>query len=108
KPLFLPPFIYSFFSTAASTFFTYNQTMGFREVLLFLSITILATSSAAMDQQTYIIHMDTTKMATNNNPEQWYTTMIDSLTELSSLDDDNNEEVSNPAEILYIYKTAIS
>lgn len=81
--------------------------MGFREVLLFLSITILATSSAAMDQQTYIIHMDTTKMATTN-PEQWYTTMIDSLSELSSLDDDNNEEVSNPAEILYVYKTAIS
>lgn len=79
--------------------------MGFREVWLLLSI-MLAISSAAVDQQTYIIHMDTTKMVTTN-PEQWYKAMIDSVNELSSLDD-NEEEASNSAEILYVYKTALS
>uniref|UniRef100_A0A9I9DH51 Subtilisin-like protease SBT1.1 n=2 Tax=Cucumis melo TaxID=3656 RepID=A0A9I9DH51_CUCME len=77
--------------------------MGFREVWV-LSI-MLAISSAVVDQQTYIIHMDTTKMVTPN-PEQWYTDIIDSVNELSSLDD--NEEASNAAEILYVYKTALS
>lgn len=67
---------------------------------------MLAISSAAVDQQTYIIHMDTTKMVTTN-PEQWYKAMIDSVNELSSLDD-NEEEASNSAEILYVYKTALS
>ncbi|XP_038891850.1 subtilisin-like protease SBT1.1 [Benincasa hispida] len=85
--------------------------MKIRQMLMFLSITIaiLATSSAAVDQQSYIIHMDTSKMATANNPEQWYTVMIDSVNELASLDNDNNEEeASTAAEILYVYKTAIS
>lgn len=77
--------------------------MGFREVWV-LSI-MLAISSAVVDQQTYIIHMDTTKMVTPN-PEQWYADIIDSVNELSSLDD--NEEASNAAEILYVYKTALS
>ncbi|XP_022990941.1 subtilisin-like protease SBT1.1 [Cucurbita maxima] len=78
--------------------------MGFREVCLFLSI-FLATSAAAVDQQSYIIHMDTTKMAAPS-PEQWYTALIDSINKISSLDD--QEEASSAAQILYVYKTAIS
>ena len=78
--------------------------MGFREVCLFLSI-FLATSTAAVDQQSYIIHMDTTKMAAPT-PEQWYTALIDSINEISSLHD--QQEASNAAQILYVYKTAIS
>lgn len=79
--------------------------MGFREVWVLLSI-MLAVSSAVVDQQTYIIHMDATKMVTPI-PEQWYTDIIDSVNKLSSLDD-NEEEASNAAEILYVYKTALS
>ncbi|KAL0540102.1 hypothetical protein IC582_024331 [Cucumis melo] len=97
-----------FFSITASTWFTYNHTMGFKEVLLFLYITMLTTSIVAMDQQSYIVHMDTTKMATTN-PEQWYTAIIHSVNKLSSLDaNDNEEQALNIAEILYVYKTVIS
>ncbi|CAK9324056.1 unnamed protein product, partial [Citrullus colocynthis] len=93
------------YSSSFSTTQEQHHTMGFREVWLLLSI-MLAMSSAAVDKQTYIIHMDTTKMVTAN-PEQWYKAMIDSVNELSSLDD-NKEEASNSAEILYVYKTALS
>ncbi|KAG7030573.1 Subtilisin-like protease SBT4.14 [Cucurbita argyrosperma subsp. argyrosperma] len=81
-----------------------HEDFGDNEVCLFLSI-FLATSTAAVDQQSYIIHMDTTKMAAPT-PEQWYTALIDSINEISSLED--QEEASNAAQILYVYKTAIS
>lgn len=69
---------------------------------------MVATSSAAaaVDQRTFIIHMDTTKMPATD-PEQWYTSMIHSVNELPSLNTDEGE-ASNTAEVLYVYKTALS
>ncbi|KAG6599889.1 Subtilisin-like protease 1.1, partial [Cucurbita argyrosperma subsp. sororia] len=80
--------------------------MGITELWLLLSIMLATSAAAAADQQSYIIHMDATKMATTN-PQQWYTSIIDTINQLSSINDDQNE-ASNAAEILYIYKTAIS
>ena len=94
-----------FWSLNVLLVFVCSHTMGITELWLLLSI-MLATSAAAVDQQSYIIHMDTTKMATTN-PQQWYTSIIDTVNQLSSINDDQNE-ASNAAEILYIYKTAIS
>ncbi|XP_022990928.1 subtilisin-like protease SBT1.1 isoform X2 [Cucurbita maxima] len=81
--------------------------MGFREVWVLCLSIMLAASAAAVDQQTYIVHMDTTKMVATTSPEQWYSAMIHSVNKISSLHQDE-EEASNAAEILYVYKTAIS
>jgi subtilisin family serine protease len=73
--------------------------------LLFLAI--MATSSiASMGKQTYIIHMDKTKIKasddTPGNPKQWYEIVIDSMSE------EEEEEETSPLELLYIYETTIS
>uniref|UniRef100_A0A2N9JBA5 Subtilisin-like protease fibronectin type-III domain-containing protein n=1 Tax=Fagus sylvatica TaxID=28930 RepID=A0A2N9JBA5_FAGSY len=74
--------------------------------LLFLAF-MATISIASMDKQTYIIHMDKTKITASNhiqgNTKPWYELMIDSMYEILSQD----EEIS-PLELLYIYNTTIS
>lgn len=75
--------------------------------LLFL-VFIATTSIASMDKQTYIIHMDKTKITASDhtlgNAKPWYELMMDSMHEILS----QEEEDMSPLELLYIYKTTIS
>ena len=74
--------------------------------LLFLAF-MTTISIASMDKQTYIIHMDKTKITASNhiqgNTKPWYELMIDSMYEILS-----QEEEISPLELLYIYNTTIS
>ncbi|BFG21822.1 hypothetical protein CerSpe_080950 [Prunus speciosa] len=56
-----------------------------------------------MEEQTYIIHMDKTKI-TDSDHQQYYQAVIDSITKLSS----QEEEEENTPQLLYIYETVIS
>lgn len=75
--------------------------------LLFLAF-MATTSIASMDKQTYIIHMDKTKITASDhtlgNAKPWYELMMDSMHEILS----QEEEDMSPLELLYIYKTTIS
>lgn len=76
---------------------------------LLLLAFMAASSVASSGKQTYIIHMDKTKITasddTPGNARKWYEVVIDSMSEISSEEED--EQVS-PLELLYIYETTIS
>ncbi|KAK0582930.1 hypothetical protein LWI29_031275 [Acer saccharum] len=83
--------------------------MMFGKILLFLVLVVTtAYIGAAMAKNTYIIHMDKTKMAANlfrqGNSMQTYQAMINSINEMSLQEDDQEQQ----AELLYAYETAIS
>ncbi|XVF22651.1 hypothetical protein REPUB_Repub12eG0189800 [Reevesia pubescens] len=76
----------------------------------FLLLVFMATTSNALvDRQTYIVHMDKTKIPTSEqspgNSKEWYESMIDSITELSA---EEEESESTSPQLIYVYKTAIS
>ncbi|KAK0581228.1 hypothetical protein LWI29_011568 [Acer saccharum] len=87
--------------------------MMFRKILLFLVLVTTASIGAAMAKNTYIIHMDKTKIAAKLFHEvdsmQTYQAVIDSINEMSlqKVDGDQQQETM-PAELLYAYETAIS
>ncbi|XP_038684238.1 subtilisin-like protease SBT1.1 [Tripterygium wilfordii] len=73
---------------------------------LFLLLVLVATTSIAIvEKQTYIIHMDKTKMVTSNLKE-WYEGLMDSVYNLSI--DEEEEEHTAPPDLLYIYENTIS
>ncbi|KAK0582295.1 hypothetical protein LWI29_023826 [Acer saccharum] len=88
--------------------------MMFGRNLLFLVLAVTTTYiGAAMAKNTYIIHMDKTKMAANlfqqGDSMQTYQAVIDSINEMSlQEDDEDQQEETMPAELLYAYETAIS
>ncbi|KAI9180764.1 hypothetical protein LWI28_007897 [Acer negundo] len=80
----------------------------FGKILLFLVMVTTTYIGAAMAKNTYIIHMDKSKMAANlfrqGNSMQTYQAVIDSINEMSLQEDDQEQQV----ELLYAYETAIS
>ncbi|KAK0582445.1 hypothetical protein LWI29_025746 [Acer saccharum] len=88
--------------------------MMFGKSLLFLVLMAITTYiGAAMAKNTYIIHMDKTKMAANlfrhRNSMQTYQAVIDSINGMSlQADDGDQQQETMPAELLYAYETAIS
>lgn len=84
--------------------------MKFRTSLLFL-ISIAATSVfASSEKQTYIVHMDKTKITALDTSlgksTSWYEAILNTITK-SSATQEEEEENSTP-QLLYIYETAIS
>ncbi|TXG62767.1 hypothetical protein EZV62_009761 [Acer yangbiense] len=87
--------------------------MMFGKILLFLVLVTTASIGAEMAKNTYIIHMDKTKIVAKLFHEvdsmQTYQEVIDSINEMSlqKVDGDQQQETM-PAELLYAYETAIS
>lgn len=76
--------------------------MIFRIALLML-VSIAKASTAPIDKQTYIIHVDKAKVASSaDTSKEWYEAVLDSVSELSAQDQE-----AKPT-LLYVYKTAIS
>lgn len=82
-----------------------------RTSLLLLAF-MAATSLASTGKQTYIIHMDKTKMnaldQTISSSRRWFDAVLDYITELSAEEEENDEPEISPPELLYVYETAIS
>ncbi|KAJ7962277.1 Subtilisin-like protease [Quillaja saponaria] len=83
--------------------------MIFRTLLLLMTFMVMA-SIASVDKQTYIIHMDRTKIRASNNhlanPKLWFQSVMDSISELSSQEDDEEEKTLAP-ELIYVYETSM-
>ncbi|KAK2650461.1 hypothetical protein Ddye_017950 [Dipteronia dyeriana] len=88
--------------------------MMFGKSLLFL--VLMATTTyigAVMAKNTYIIHLDKTKMAANlfrqGDSMQMYQAVIDSINGMSLQEDNRDQQQETmPAELLYAYETAIT
>ncbi|XP_059634072.1 subtilisin-like protease SBT1.1 [Cornus florida] len=86
--------------------------MIFRTCLLLLAFMNITTSFASTAKQTYVIHMDRTKITALDtslgNSKRWYETIIDSITHLSAQQHEEEGEEISPPQLLYVYETAIS
>jgi hypothetical protein len=85
--------------------------MIFRISLLLLAFMAAKASAASIDKQTYIIHMDKNKMPALydflGNSRQWYESVIDSITQFSSQEHEEEHETGFP-QLLYTYETVTS
>lgn len=85
--------------------------MIFRISLLLLAFMAAKASAASTDKQTYIIHMDKNKMPalydSLGNSRQWYESVIDSITQFSSQEQEEEQETGFP-QLLYTYETVTS
>ncbi|GMI99050.1 hypothetical protein like AT1G01900 [Hibiscus trionum] len=78
---------------------------------LLLLVFIAAASNASTDMQTYIVHMDKSKMTASGqspgNSKEWYVSVIESLTELSDEEERESEQQASP-QLIHVYTRAIS
>ncbi|XP_057742232.1 subtilisin-like protease SBT1.1 [Arachis stenosperma] len=79
--------------------------MTSRTLLLFLAL-MVTNSIAIMDKQTYIVHMDKTKIKSSihsqDSTKPWFQSVIDFITEVSVQE---NEEEEIAPQLLYVYET---
>ncbi|OAY49254.1 subtilisin-like protease SBT1.1 [Manihot esculenta] len=82
--------------------------MIWRMCLLLLAL-MATLSTASIDKQTYVIHIDKTKIPTSyhspGSSKQWYEAVINSVNEFSSQEEEG--ETISP-QLLYVYETAFS
>lgn len=75
-------------------------------LLAFVSV----SSTAPANKQTYVIHLDRTKIQTTyrslENSMPWYEAMLNSIAEISSSSEDESE-ATTPLELLYAYETTM-
>ncbi|XP_017976584.1 PREDICTED: subtilisin-like protease SBT1.1 [Theobroma cacao] len=78
---------------------------------LLLLVFVATTSMALMNRQTYIVHMDKTKIAASHhslgNSKEWYEAVIDSITDLSAEEEESDSESTSP-QLIHVYESAIS
>ncbi|XVE77030.1 hypothetical protein DITRI_Ditri13aG0029300 [Diplodiscus trichospermus] len=77
-------------------------------MLLVLALFIAVISSASVDKQTYIVHMDKTKITNTynslGNSKPWHQAVLDSVADVSS----QEEHEATPPELIYSYETVFS
>lgn len=81
-----------------------------RTFLLFVAF-MATTTTALIETQTYIVHMDKTKIPASDHKAQhyYYKAVMDSISELSSEEEQEEEGGKAPTpQLLYIYDTVIS
>ncbi|KAK9266489.1 hypothetical protein L1049_021671 [Liquidambar formosana] len=81
----------------------------FLKTSLLLLAFMATTSMASTEKRTYVIHMDKAKVTSlHNSPgntKQWYEAVLDSITEFSAQEEEEQE--TSPPQLLYAYETAI-
>ncbi|KAG2403830.1 Subtilisin-like protease [Vigna angularis] len=82
--------------------------MIFRTLVLVLAF-MVANSTALADQQTYIVHIDKTKIRASihsqDSSKPWFESIIDSISE-ASMQEDGEEDILAP-QLLYAYETSM-
>ncbi|XP_014496642.1 subtilisin-like protease SBT1.1 isoform X2 [Vigna radiata var. radiata] len=82
--------------------------MIFRTLVLFLAF-MVANSTALADQQTYIVHIDKTKIRASihsqDSSKPWFESIIDFISEAAT-QEDGEEEILAP-QLLYAYETSM-
>ncbi|KAK8264612.1 hypothetical protein V6Z12_D12G120700 [Gossypium hirsutum] len=100
------PLLVGYFHTPikfpSHSLFNNGATMMCKTAMLML-VFIVTPSNASMNMQTYIVHMDRTKMTTTTS-DRWYESVIESVNELFDQEDHESEK----PELVHVYKTAIS
>ncbi|KAK6162432.1 hypothetical protein DH2020_002273 [Rehmannia glutinosa] len=88
--------------------------MIFRTLFLALALKIFVTSYADIDSETYVIHMDKTKIksldVSRGTPKTWYEQIIESINVSSAVEDEeqpDHQQTSHP-KLLYAYENVIS
>ena len=80
-------------------------------LLLVLMAAATSTSTSSADKQTYIVYMDKAKITALDSmlgdSRKWYEQVMDSITELST-QEEGDEEDNSPPQLLYSYETAIT
>ena len=83
--------------------------MIFRILILFLAL-MVTNSIAFADQQTYIVHMDQTKIKasihTQDSTKPWFESIIDFISE-SSMQEEDEEDDNLAPQLLYTYETSM-
>ncbi|CAL5401126.1 unnamed protein product [Camellia sinensis] len=86
-----------------------KATMIYKTSLLLLAF-MATTSFASIQKQTYVVHMDKTKVTALDtslgSSKTWYESIMDSITKFSTQEEEQ-QETSSP-QLLYVYQTAIS
>ncbi|KAA8520560.1 hypothetical protein F0562_014816 [Nyssa sinensis] len=84
--------------------------MIFRTFSLLLLAFVATESFASTEKQTYVVHMDKTKITALDtslgNSKRWYEAVIDSITEFSAQEE--KETSPGNVQLLYVYETTIS
>jgi len=85
--------------------------MIFRFRILILFLALMVTNSIAFaDQQTYIVHMDQTKIKasihTQDSTKPWFESIIDFISE-SSMQEEDEEDDNLAPQLLYTYETSM-
>ncbi|XP_058104714.1 subtilisin-like protease SBT1.1 [Magnolia sinica] len=83
------------------------------QVSFFALLALMAVTPHAMaERQTYIVHMDHTKITALDRSlrgtKRWYESVIDSIIELSAQDQEEEKQETEPPQLLYVYETTIS
>ncbi|KAJ7951043.1 Subtilisin-like protease [Quillaja saponaria] len=80
-------------------------------LLLAVMVAGLATSITSVDKWTYIIHMDKIKIKASNqyleNPKPWFQSVVDSITEFSSQEYEEEKEETIATQLLYVYESSM-
>ncbi|ESW11237.1 hypothetical protein PHAVU_008G013300 [Phaseolus vulgaris] len=83
--------------------------MIFRTLVLFLTFMVTNSTALADQQQTYIVHIDKTKIRASihsqDNSKPWFEFIIDFISE-ASMQEDGEEETLAP-QLLYTYETSM-
>ncbi|XP_042504499.1 subtilisin-like protease SBT1.1 [Macadamia integrifolia] len=84
--------------------------MMFQVSFFMLMAVVIVTSYATMERQTYVVHMDRTKISALDHSlgdtMRWYESVVNSINELSTQDVVEKDTVR--PELLYVYETAMS
>ncbi|XP_077235092.1 subtilisin-like protease SBT1.1 [Tasmannia lanceolata] len=85
--------------------------MLFRTTFFALLALMATTSYSFVERQTYVVHMDNTKVAALDQSlggtKRWYEVVIENIVQFSAEEEDTGQEQEAP-QLLYVYETVLS